>query len=158
MRDQLFSTLDPVTRRVRLPDGSPLLLTDTVGFIQKLPTTLVAAFRATLEELEEATVLLHVVDISHPNAPEHVAVVDEVLRSLHVQDKPRVLALNKADLLDPSLGSDGAGHDGLELASRVEGTTAVVTSAASGLGLADLLQAIASAIPHHQALEAAPVS
>jgi len=158
VRDQLFSTLDPVTRRVRLPDGSPLLLTDTVGFIQKLPTTLVAAFRATLEELEEATVLLHVVDISHPNAPEHVAVVDEVLRSLHVQDKPRVLALNKADLLDPSLGSDGAGHDGLELASRVEGTTAVVTSAASGLGLADLLQAIASAIPHHQALEAAPVS
>ena len=77
-RDQLFSTLDPVTRRVFLADGSQVLMTDTVGFIQKLPTGLVAAFRATLEELEEAAVLLHVVDISHPNAPEQVEVVEGI--------------------------------------------------------------------------------
>ena len=66
--DKLFATLDPTTRRVRLPGGKTALFTDTVGFIQKLPTQLVAAFRATLEEIEEADLLLHVVDITHPNA------------------------------------------------------------------------------------------
>ena len=155
-RDQLFSTLDPVTRRVRLPDGSTLLLTDTVGFIQKLPTTLVAAFRATLEELEEASVLLHVVDISHVNAPEHVSVVEDVLQDLKVQDKPRVLALNKADLLDPSLGESDNGHAGIDLASTIEGATAVVTSASTGLGLVELLDAVQRAVAQEQAMAAAP--
>ena len=77
--DQLFNTLDPVTRRLRLPDGNELLLSDTVGFIQKLSPTVVAAFRATLEELSEADLLLHVIDITHPKAPEQAEVVEQTL-------------------------------------------------------------------------------
>jgi len=98
--DRLFATLDPVTRRIRLPSGETVLLTDTVGFIQKLPTDLVAAFRATLEELEEADLLLHVIDVAHPNSFEHVQTVDATLRDLGVAEKPRLLALNKVDLLE----------------------------------------------------------
>lgn len=97
--DQLFATLDPTTRRVRLPGGREVLLTDTVGFINNLPTTLVAAFRATLEEIADAAVLLHVLDISHPNAPEHADTVRTVLTELNVADKPTITALNKIDLL-----------------------------------------------------------
>ncbi len=96
---QLFSTLDPITRRLRLPGGQAVLLTDTVGFIQKLPPAVVAAFRATLEELQEADLVLHVVDITHRNAVEQVRVVEEVMRDLHLEDKPVVLVLNKEDLL-----------------------------------------------------------
>jgi GTP-binding protein HflX len=103
--DKLFATLDPVTRRLGLPSGEVVLLTDTVGFIQKLPTQLVAAFRATLEELEEADLLLHVIDISHPNAYEHTQTVDTTLDELGVGSKARLLALNKVDLL---AGEDGA--------------------------------------------------
>ncbi|MCH8848939.1 MAG: GTPase HflX [Chloroflexi bacterium] len=136
--DQLFSTLDPVTRRVRMPGGENVLVTDTVGFIQKLPTALVAAFRATLEELDEADVLLHVVDISHRNAPEHVDVVERIIKDLRLEAKPRVLALNKADLLDPDF-------DASTLAS-VDGATAVLTSAATGLGIGELLAAVADAL------------
>ena len=97
--DRLFATLDPVTRRMPLPTGETVLLTDTVGFIQKLPTELVAAFRATLEELEEADLLLHVVDISHPHAFEHTRTVETTLEELGVAARPTLLALNKADLL-----------------------------------------------------------
>ncbi len=97
--DKLFATLDPVTRRIGLPSGETVLLTDTVGFIQKLPADLVAAFRATLEELEEADLLLHVVDISHPHAFEHVQSVDTTLATLGVQEKSTLLVLNKVDLL-----------------------------------------------------------
>ena len=100
VEDKLFSTLDPVTRRVWLPSGRELLVTDTVGFIQKLPTALVAAFRATLEEVQEATVIIHVVDITHPNAREQIQVVDGILDELRVSEKPRLLALNKIDLLE----------------------------------------------------------
>jgi GTP-binding protein HflX len=139
-RDQLFSTLDPTTRRVHMPGGEPVLFTDTVGFIQKLPTALVAAFRATLEEIGEADVLLHVVDIGHPNAPEHVEVVESILADLGLETKPRVLALNKADLLDPDV-------DRSFLAS-VGGATAVLTSAATGLGLDELREAIATVLAH----------
>lgn len=103
--DKLFATLDPVTRRLRLPSGETVLLTDTVGFIQKLPTDLVAAFRATLEELEEADLLLHVIDVAHPNSFEHVQTVDATLRDLGVHEKPRLLALNKVDLLERADGS-----------------------------------------------------
>ena len=133
-RDQLFSTLDPVTRRVRLSSGENVLLTDTVGFIQKLPTALVAAFRATLEELDEADVLLHVVDISHANAPEHVDVVDGIIRDLGLEAKPLVLALNKADLLDPGVETS--------FMASVRGATAVLTSARTGLGVHELLEAV----------------
>lgn len=98
--DKLFMTLDPVTRRIKLPSGKHVLLTDTVGFIQKLPTTLVAAFRATLEEITEASVILHVVAATHQNAPEQAQVVEEVLRTLGLSQRPQILALNKVDLLN----------------------------------------------------------
>lgn len=95
--DRLFATLDPTTRRASLPSGHEVLLTDTVGFIQKLPTELVAAFRATLEEVTEADVLIHVVDASHPNAEGHIAAVDEVLEELNAGTKPQLMAFNKID-------------------------------------------------------------
>jgi GTP-binding protein HflX len=98
-QDQLFSTLDPVTRRIRLPSGGELLLSDTVGFIQKLSPTVVAAFRATLEELAESDLLLHVIDITHPKSPEQAEVVDDTLEDLGLGQKPRLLVLNKMDLL-----------------------------------------------------------
>jgi GTP-binding protein HflX len=98
--DKLFATLDPTTRRVRLPGGKVALFTDTVGFIQKLPTQLVAAFRATLEEIEEADLLLHVVDITHPNALEQAQSVERTLAELDITDIPIVVALNKIDRLD----------------------------------------------------------
>ena len=101
--NKLFATLDPTTRRITLPTHQEALLTDTVGFIQKLPTTLVAAFRATLEEVVEADALLEVVDVTHENAIEQSQTVSDVLAELGAADKPRVTALNKIDLLpDPS--------------------------------------------------------
>jgi GTP-binding protein HflX len=100
--DKLFATLDPLTRRLVLPGGQEVLLSDTVGFIAKLPTGLVAAFRATLEELESADLLLHVLDISSPRAAERAEVVREVLDELHVGETPALTVLNKADLLASS--------------------------------------------------------
>jgi GTPase len=97
--NKLFATLDPTTKRLTLPDMSTVLLTDTVGFIRKLPTTLVESFRATLEEMEEATVLLHVVDLTSHNAAEQSLVVEGILRDLKLENKPRITALNKIDLL-----------------------------------------------------------
>ena len=97
--DQLFSTLDPVTRRVHLPSGGELLLSDTVGFIQKLSPKVVAAFRATLEEASESDILLHVVDVTHPKAPEQTQVVEQTLKELGLDGRPRILVLNKVDLL-----------------------------------------------------------
>lgn len=98
--DQLFATLDPTTRRVDLPRGKTALFTDTVGFIQKLPTTLVAAFRATLEEIAEADVLLHVIDVTHPNALEQAEAVKQTLEELEIAAIPIVTALNKTDRLN----------------------------------------------------------
>jgi GTP-binding protein HflX len=100
--DKLFATLDPTTRRIELPSGRHALLTDTVGFIQKLPTLLVAAFRATLEEIAESDLLLHVVDITHPQALEQAQAVRETLDEIHVRGVPMVTALNKIDLLPDS--------------------------------------------------------
>ena len=97
--DSLFATLDPLTRRIQLPGGQEVLLSDTVGFIAKLPTALVAAFRATLEELEGADLLLHVLDISSRRAEERAAIVRGVLDELGVGDRPMLQVLNKADLL-----------------------------------------------------------
>ena len=98
VEDKLFATLDPVTRKIELPNQQEVLMTDTVGFIQKLPHHLVAAFRATLEEISESDVLLHVVDASHPKAEEHCEAVFEVLKDLNVNDKPIVTVLNKVDV------------------------------------------------------------
>jgi len=97
--DKLFATLDPTTKRLYLPELGNVLLTDTVGFIRKLPTTLVDAFRATLEELCEADVFLHVVDMSATNAAEQNSIVEGILRDLKVDRKPRITVLNKIDAL-----------------------------------------------------------
>ncbi|XP_050213074.1 uncharacterized protein LOC126664622 [Mercurialis annua] len=101
--DRLFATLDPTTRRVQMKNGNEFLLTDTVGFIQKLPTTLVAAFRATLEEISESCLLVHVVDISHPLAQQQIDAVDRVLSELDVSSIPQLMVWNKVDRVsDPS--------------------------------------------------------
>ncbi len=98
--DRLFATLDPATRRLRFPRERELILTDTVGFIRSLPKELMEAFRATLEELEEAELLLHVADASHPELEEQLKAVEGILEQLHLQDVPRMLILNKVDLLE----------------------------------------------------------
>lgn len=95
--DQLFATLDPTTRKLTLPSNREALITDTVGFIQKLPTTLVAAFRATLEEISEADLILHIVDMSHPNVNEHIEAVEDTLAEIEVPPIPRMLVWNKSD-------------------------------------------------------------
>lgn len=95
--DRLFATLDPTTRRVQIKNGKEFLLTDTVGFIQKLPTMLVAAFRATLEEISESSLLVHVVDISHPLAEQQIEAVDNVLSELDVSSIPKLMVWNKVD-------------------------------------------------------------
>ena len=147
--DKLFATLDPVTRRLGLPSGEVVLLTDTVGFIQKLPTQLVAAFRATLEELEEADLLLHVIDISHPNAYEHTQTVDSTLEELGVGSKARLLALNKVDLL---AAEDGAAVEDFDAAQAlVVGAGApprnvVIISAGERWGLGTLKRRIEEAL------------
>ncbi len=137
--DRLFSTLDPVTRSVRLPSGRDVLMTDTVGFIQKLPPAVVSAFRATLEEAEESAILLHVVDITHRNAAAHADVVEGILGELGLLHKPRVLVLNKIDRLDAE--GDGLGQGSAqELFGSFPG--AVPISALTGDGLEDLLAEI----------------
>jgi GTPase len=135
--DQLFVTLDPAARLVTLPGRRPFILTDTVGFIRKLPHELVAAFRATLEELAEADVLVHVVDASHPALDEHMAAVDALLRELEVADRPTVLALNKMDRLE----------NGQATAAFAGRRDAVAISAVSGAGVETLLDAIEAALP-----------
>ncbi len=129
--DMLFATLDPTTRRIQLPGGREVLVTDTVGFIQKLPTTLVAAFRATLEEIAEADLLLHVVDITHVNALQQARTVGEVLRDLGATSKPILTALNKIDLLpDPGAADAILGHSFPD---------AIPVSAYTGQGVQELL-------------------
>ena len=96
--NRLFATLDPTTRQIRLPNHQPALITDTVGFIRKLPHHLVESFKATLEEVNEADLLIHVIDASHPQVDEQIVAVDHVLRDLGVKDKPILPVLNKIDL------------------------------------------------------------
>lgn len=136
--DRLFATLDPTTRRVQLPSGQTVLFTDTVGFIQKLPTMLVAAFRATLEEVAESDLLVHVVDLSHPNMEEQVAAVEEVLEEIGAGGKTIVTALNKVDLLDPDDAEESARLD--ELAAGLP--NAITLSARTGSGLPELQMAV----------------
>jgi GTP-binding protein HflX len=99
--NKLFATLDPTTRQLRLPGGMDVLLTDTVGFIQDLPTALVAAFRSTLEGVKEADLILHVVDAHHPDFEIHLEVVEKVLRDLKAETIPQCIVFNKADLVMP---------------------------------------------------------
>jgi GTP-binding protein HflX len=132
--DHLFMTLDPLVRKVRLGPGREILLVDTVGFIQKLPHSLVAAFRATLEEVNEAALLLNVVDASTPGVEEREAAVEGVLREIGAADRPRLLVLNKADRTPAE-----------RRAALAEGRPGcAVVSALSGEGLDALLAAVAS--------------
>jgi len=133
---KLFATLDPTTRKLELPAGREVLLTDTVGFIQKLPTDLVAAFRATLEEVTEADLIIQVLDLSSPAVEEQAETVEEVLTDLGAGDKPRVVALNKVDLLGPSSRRRAIGA----LSVRYPGAVAI--SATNRAGLRELLSAI----------------
>ncbi|MCE2466358.1 MAG: GTPase HflX [Dehalococcoidia bacterium] len=136
-QDQLFSTLDPVTRRVWLSGGHQVLITDTVGFIHKLPPTVVAAFRATLEELQEADLLVHVVNITHPRAPEQTEIVENTLAELGLDCKPTILAINKIDLLDSA-----PGEDDISMFPVPEGRPSALVSAARGWNLVVLLDII----------------
>lgn len=159
--NQLFSTLDPITRQIILPGGQPLLITDTVGFINKLPPTLVSAFEATLEDLRDADILIHVIDISSSKAPEQAQVVYNTLLDLQLNEKPQVLALNKMDMLDklnPN-NSDPEFNSGLinTLDSR-GGTnpikkpiehTAVPVSAITGWNVKTLLETIQQLMKAH---------
>lgn len=139
--NKLFSTLDPVTRRLTASDGFSFLITDTVGFIHKLPPSIVAAFRATLEELTEADLIVHVVDITHHNAIEQFKTVENILIDLGLESKPRLLALNKIDLLLQKP------DDLLELPPDFNQTadgTAFLISALKGWFLDKLLEGIAT--------------
>jgi len=135
--DKLFATLDPTSRQVKLGDGQTAILTDTVGFIHKLPHQLVDAFRATLEEVNRADVLVEVVDVADAHATEHRATVQQVLDELGAGDKPRLVTWNKADLLAPQ-AARGAGEG-----PAVAGT--VLVSARTGFGL-DTLRVELSAL------------
>jgi GTP-binding protein HflX len=98
--NKLFATLDPTTRKIKLPDMKTVLLSDTVGFIQRLPTTLVKAFRSTLEEVTESDIILHVIDPSHPNRDEHIQTVYDILEELDAKDKPIITVFNKIDIAE----------------------------------------------------------
>ncbi|CAL4980315.1 unnamed protein product [Urochloa decumbens] len=120
--DKLFATLDPTTRRVLMKNGTEFLLTDTVGFIQKLPTMLVAAFRATLEEISESSVIVHLVDISHPLAQQQIDAVDRVLKELDVESIPKLVVWNKIDNTDePFRAKEEAEKQGIICISAMNG-------------------------------------
>ena len=128
---RMFATLDPTLRHAVLPSKREVLLSDTVGFIRNLPHTLVSAFRATLEEVQRASLLLHVSDVTSPTASEQQLQVEEVLRELESQDKPRLYVMNKVDLL-PEKKRD----------SLRDSDSVVHVSAAKGIGLDKLLELI----------------
>ena len=140
-RDRLFETLDPTTRRCRLSEEHTVLLSDTVGFIQKLPTQLVAAFRATLEELEEADLLLHVVDATSPDAVEQSQSVDRTLQELGVDQRPILTVLNKIDALEEPI-DDVVSAIGAEL-----GIKPIAVSAEAKTNLGEVRAAIEAILP-----------
>jgi len=144
VEDKLFATLDPTTRRMTLPDKSRVLLTDTVGFIKKLPSTIMTAFRATLEELAEASILLHVVDLTCHNAAEQCETVEDILADLNLADKPRITALNKIDLLlDGNMAwSEPEAIDYFSNQCQVVSKNTVLISTTKRWGLAKLLELI----------------
>ncbi len=145
VEDRLFSTLDPVTRRLALPSGQRFLITDTVGFIHKLPPSIIAAFHATLEELDEADLLLHIVDITHKNAANQCITVEKILTELNLENKPKITVFNKLDLALNSEAKLNAlttiPYFEEEIVLPNEGIA--IISAAKGWGLDDLLTKIA---------------
>jgi GTP-binding protein HflX len=145
---RLFATLDPTVRPLELPSRRRVLLSDTVGFIRNLPTTLVKAFRATLEEVTEAALLLHVVDVSSPSAPEHTTHVLNVLAEIGAADIPQILVINKIDQVP------AASRDASAIRQRLLGSAAspphlaaVLVSAQTGEGMEQLLAAIDESLP-----------
>jgi GTP-binding protein HflX len=137
VQDQLFATLDPTVRRLRLPGGLPALLVDTVGFIHKLPHQLIEAFQSTLEQVGQADVLVHVVDVSHSAWREHVAVVEAVLADIGAGDRPVVFAFNKVDRLEAGATPHLTGRDGERVSAR------------SGTGIEALLVQIGACVERH---------
>lgn len=154
VENKLFATLDPTTRRLRLPDNQTVLLTDTVGFIRKLPPTIVTAFRATLEELSEASILLHVVDASLHNAVGQNQVVENVLTELGLRDKPRITVLNKIDLLldKHHAWTEEEAINALSDKQVAIAENTVLISAAKGWGLKRLLELINQMLVKNDAL------
>ena len=153
VKDILFATLDPTTRRLRLPTNQNVLLTDTVGFIRKLPHGLVEAFKATLEEVVQADLLLHVVDISHPQAEEQIAAVNAVLAEIGAGEKTTLMVFNKMDRLN---NPDGTGAGGAGALNRLQERHphAVAISAVTGEGVASLLAEIGTQLrPKREFLE-----
>jgi len=148
VEDKLFATLDPITRRITLPDNRAVLITDTVGFIRKLPLTIVSSFRATLEELTEADILLHVVDLTSHNAAEQCQTVEDILAALGLADKPRITALNKIDLLldrDKTWDEETAIKGLADERAPLDENTALI-SAGKGWGLDRLLELVSHAL------------
>ena len=146
--DKLFATLDPTTRRLTLPDKSTVLLSDTVGFIRKLPPMVITAFRATLEELVEASLLLHVVDVSSAGAAEQCQVVEDILCDLNIADKPIITVLNKIDRL-PGVDKNWAEDEALNYLAEMSNTTGkntVLVSAVKGWGFKNLLESIKNGV------------
>ena len=127
----MFATLDPTTRSLKLPSGQEILLTDTVGFIRKLPHHLIDAFKSTLEEAKYADMILHVVDVSNPQADEQMFTVYETLQGLKVQDKPIITVFNKQDRLE-----------GIPVIRDFKADYTVSISAKTKAGLGDLLETI----------------
>ena len=144
---RLFATLDPTVRHLTLPSRRKVLASDTVGFIRNLPTTLVKAFRATLEEVVEAALLLHVVDASSPSAPQHTAHVFEVLADIGADQTRQILVLNKMDQLESAGGTESLAQRILGETKIAARTEAIPVSARTGAGFNELLQAIDNALP-----------
>jgi len=140
VEDRMFATLDPSSRRLRLPREREVVINDTVGFIRDLPKDLIAAFRATLEEIEDSDLLVHLVDGSHPRRSAQIAAVETILRDLGVEAIPRILALNKADLLTAEARTEVAR----------EHPASLFLSAARREGLPELLEAVDDALAARQ--------
>ena len=137
--NKLFSTLDPTTRKVRLSSGTEVLITDTVGFIQKQPPTIITAFKATLEEILDTDLILHVIDITHENADIHANVVEDALNTMNLSNKPQILVLNKIDALGKN-----ATETLQSSTERLEGNQikTILTSATTGMGINSLKDCI----------------
>jgi GTP-binding protein HflX len=144
---KMFATLDPTVRPLMLPSRRRVLLSDTVGFIRNLPTTVVKAFRATLEEVNEAALVLHVVDASAPSAAGHTAHVLKVLEEIGAGEIPQILILNKVDLLEPHAADAAALRQRLLGHGEHDAIRAVALSARTGEGLDRLLAVIDEALP-----------
>ena len=141
--NKLFSTLDPVTRKIRLENGKDILISDTVGFIQKLPTSVVAAFKATLEEIHESNMILHVIELSNTHAESQVVIVEKILEELNLQDKPRILVLNKIDLMK---NVQEKMNQNVISKSDAEKHNAVFISATTGEGFDNLTERICKSL------------